>query len=477
MVLGLVETFVVVRVLSVSEWGLVQLAVSVGGAFGIYQHLGLASGSTREISASSDDDEVVRIFFTSVFIRYLVTIPIAIFLLVSAESIAVGQYSNAALILPIRLYAVALVIESVQSILNSVISGTKRFKALFIYQAVIALVNVCVYVPMVLFFKVNGYFYGMILFNVIATTALTIIAFKPYVGKISLPGREDFLRLLKQLMSISLAIYAVKVIYTWWEKSGPLLLGRELSAEMVAFFAFALLYAKKLMIISDSITTVNLPVLSEKFTSDKEDFENTFKANFNKTYAFILGSGFFAIFWSREIFFVLVGGDKYSPALPLVLPLMVAFMIYSFINIIESSVLIPAKRVATMIVSFGCMLLVTVAGFFLLKGLLDPMIVMAYSLALGGLVGLSIMTLVSQRSLNFGYIDYRHALLFLQIIAISLPYMLENLLLKGLLFVVFGFLYWQAVRISDFMTFAQVKSIFTRGFSQLGKLSGLFNRS
>jgi len=47
MVAGLVQTFVIIRILSVGEWGLVQLAISIGGALGIYQHLGLVSASTR----------------------------------------------------------------------------------------------------------------------------------------------------------------------------------------------------------------------------------------------------------------------------------------------------------------------------------------------------------------------------------------------------------------------------------------------
>src|SRR3989304_7392973 len=78
MALGIVQSFFIVRLLSVAEYGIVQLAASIGGAFGIYQHLGLASGSTREISAAKDDTEIFKIFVTSVVIRYLVSIPLAV---------------------------------------------------------------------------------------------------------------------------------------------------------------------------------------------------------------------------------------------------------------------------------------------------------------------------------------------------------------------------------------------------------------
>src|SRR3990167_10566143 len=86
MAFGIVQSFVIVRILSVGEWGVVQIAVSIGGAFGIYQHLGLASGSTREISAAKNDTEVFKIFVTALVIRYVVTIPLVLFLFFSANS-------------------------------------------------------------------------------------------------------------------------------------------------------------------------------------------------------------------------------------------------------------------------------------------------------------------------------------------------------------------------------------------------------
>jgi len=98
MLLGLVETFVVIRILSVGEWGLVQLAVSIGGALGIYQHLGLVSASTREISSAKSEDDIFKIFFTASIARYCVTIPISLGLFFGAGSIAENLYHNPDLI-------------------------------------------------------------------------------------------------------------------------------------------------------------------------------------------------------------------------------------------------------------------------------------------------------------------------------------------------------------------------------------------
>ena len=45
-------------------------------------------------------------------------------------------------------------------------------------------------------------------------------------------------------------------------------MGLSLSPEMVAIFGFAVLFAKKILSISDAVTDVNLPILSEKFVDD-----------------------------------------------------------------------------------------------------------------------------------------------------------------------------------------------------------------
>ena len=80
MAIGIVGSVFTARILTVAQFGIKDIAESVGGSFGIYQHLGLASGSTRQISSSKNKEDAFKIFVTSVVLRYLVSIPIAAFL-------------------------------------------------------------------------------------------------------------------------------------------------------------------------------------------------------------------------------------------------------------------------------------------------------------------------------------------------------------------------------------------------------------
>ena len=477
MALGIIQSFFIVRLLTVAEYGLVQLAASIGGAFGIYQHLGLASGSTREISAAKDDTEIFKIFITALVIRYVVTVPLVLFLFLSANNLAVNAYNDESLILPIKIYALVLIFQGVQSILNSVISGTKRFKHLFLFQSGIAIVSVLLFIPLVYFYKVNGYFYALAIFNLVSSTILAYLAFRPLRGKLVFPSKSDFKALFKELLSISLAIYFVKILYTWWEKSGPLLLGFEVTKETVGIFAFSMLYAKKLMNISDAVTDVNLPVLSEKYVNDTSSFIKMFSDNFNKIYILVIFVASGAVYWSKDVIRLLVGGDKYNDSFPYILPLVFAFVFYSFINIIKSSVIIPAKLVKELISSFVVLLISTVLFFVLTNENLGSLPSMSYAMLLGSALCMVFMVFISQYRLRFKFINHDHVLLIIQgftIAWVGAGYVLLDghplsFVLKVVLFALFMFLLFLGARISNFISKDDLEFAVDKIHRMLGK--------
>jgi len=442
MALGLVQSFVIIRILSVDQWGNIQLAMSIGAALGIYQHLGLASASTREISASRKDTDIFKIFSTSFFVRYLITIPLSVGLFLAAGRIA-STYKAPEILIPLKIYAVTLLCTGVQSILNSVIAGTKRFKALFIFQAVVSFVSVCLYIPLVYFYNILGYFYAYMIFTIISATTLFIIAFKPYFGYLKLPTKKEFKTIFKELFSLGMAIYFVKIIFMNWEKFGTNILGFEFNAQTVGVYAFALLYAKKLMYVSDAVTDVNLPVFSEKFERNMKSFCIDFSRNFNKIYVFVLFSAFSAIFWVYEFVQILVGSDKYNDSLPLIFPMVFAFIFYALLNIIKSSVAIPAKLNKEMVFGFLIMIITTAVSYFVTKGSMNVLFAMSYSMALGSLFGFIYLVLVSQSRLKFIFMKMSHVLLLIQALVISMACNNGVLWVKLVCYVVLsGFFVW-----------------------------------
>lgn len=454
--LGIIQGIFIVRILSVTEYGMVGIVAAIGSIVGVYQHLGLASGSTREISSAKDKAEIFKIFITSVVIRYCITIPLALGLFLLAPYIAEHQYSNSALITPIRLFALVLMVQSVQSMFNSVISGMQRFKLLFIYQAVIAFVSVALYIPLVYFFKVNGYFMALLAFNIIATTVLSFVALKPLFGFLKFPSKEEFKVLFKDILSISLGVYVVKIAYTMWQRSGPLILGLEISAEQVGFFSFALFYATKLMAVSDAVTDVNLSVLSKEYTRDLSNFKKLFSNNFDKVFALILFSALTAIYWAPQIINIAIGEGKYDISLPLIFPMVFAFIFYSVINIVKSSVIVPAKMVMEMIVGYSALLLATVVMYYGLSLSFDPLISMAYAMLSGSLVGLAFLLIAIQIKIKYSFFTASHILLLAQVAIISLSGSTSNMLLKSATYVVFSVLFFLALYSANFITKSQI---------------------
>jgi O-antigen/teichoic acid export membrane protein len=439
--IGLVQTFIIVRLLSKGEWGLVQLAISIGGALGIYQHLGLASASTREISSAKNDDDIFKIFVTSAVIRYAVTLPLAIGLFFFAHPLAVNLYKNELLVLPLQIYAITLLFQGFQSILNSVISGTKRFKNLFIYQVVIAFVNFVLFVPFIYFFKVSGYFYAFLAFNAVNTVALWFLAFKPLKGKLRMPKYPEFKLILKDIFSISIGIYLVKILATNWEKIGTNILGVGNSTEFIATFAFALLFAKKILSISDAVTDVNLPVFSDHFAKDPAEFKKAFKRNFSKLFVLIIFTATVASLWAKELILVALGSQKlieYHDAIYLIPPLLLGFIVYSFIDIVKSSVLVPAKMTWQMTVAFFVLLASTGVIYVFSSQFLPSLEAMSWSMAGGAIVAFWLVTYLIKLELNFEFYNIDHLVIMLEAYFVStLNYLTFNPL-KILIFIVLG---------------------------------------
>ena len=403
MLIGIFQSLLIVNILTTSEFGLIGLVASIAGVVGIAQHLGLASSSTKEISAAKNDTEVFHIALTSISIRYLISLPTAILLIFFAGWIA-NYYSNIDLVTPLRIFGLVLLIQALQSIFNSIIAGKHEFKKLFTYQVLIAFVSLFVFLPLVYFYKVLGYFYALLIFNLIQTVALGALSLGGLKFKFSLPTRNEYKKLFVDLLKVSMAIYAVKVIFTAWQELPVLILGQDYSLETIAIFAFALNFSSKLMAISDSVTDVNLPVFSKKASDSLEEFFKSFNENFNFLYSVILVIGSLIVYWSQEILkvadyltYMLAKilnlnlskniYDKYSAAIYLFFPLIISIIFYSYLNILKSSIYVPLSRLRKLINSFILMFFLTFGLYYALLKLnyfpADGLLIMSWSLALG----------------------------------------------------------------------------------------------
>lgn len=514
MVIGIVQGIFVVRLLSTSDYGLVGVVTAVGSIAGIVMHLGLVSGATREIAAAAVGegsnplrrgpeglfsrapsvargetgldpgpsgspagelaaDKAFKIFISALLARLAIALPIFLILFFGAPIIAGRVYDHLEITAAVRLYALILLVQAPQGIFNAALSGLKKFKSVFIFQVAIALTSLALYVPLIWKLGFYGYFWSMLVLAVVHTTVLCLLVWKVFRLPISrpefskreikarrwasfLPSLTEICISLRKVFSVGLSIYLVKIIFTLWQRFGPLVLGRAASVAEVGIFNFALFYSTKLMTASDAITDVNLSVFSGQFSQEVrkgpcpsgatsrvaatpvvdglDEFKAAFLANFQKIYVFITLAAVSAIYWSPELVRLVVG-HKYDDSLQLIPWLVGAFWCYSFINIIKSSLLVPAKLNRDMIISYALLLIGTVGGYYGLRhfepvipnlfrdlGLGPTLPAMAFGMLLGGILAIIYQWLALCRTLNLNIFTRQTFTLTLLLAFLIIPY-------------------------------------------------------
>lgn len=433
---GIVQGVFVVRFLSPADYGLVGIVASVGSVVGVWEHLGLASGSTREISATKSREEAFKVFISSLAVRLSVSFPLALGLWLMASHIANNVYDQPLIVWPLRLQAVVLLLQGTQDILGAALSGSQKFKPVLVFQSAIALVSLAVYIALIHRLHFFGYFWAMLVVAFLGVCGLLFPVWQYFSDHLSWPSGVEFRKIMKAVFSIGLAIYAVKIIYTFWQRLGPLFLGTTVTAAEVGFFNFALFYATKLLTVSEAFSTINLPVMTKKFVEDAQQFKVDFMKNFYKLFSFIWVGAVTAIFWAPEIIRLVVG-NKYDDSLVLIAPLVLAFFGYCLVNLLGASVIVPAKLLKEMIAYYAVLILGTVVPFLLLRSLHQPLLAMSLSMMAGCFLSLALLLFFAYRRVKLVIFDRQVFLLTLSLLPLLATYFLTaDFLVKV---VAFGF--------------------------------------
>jgi len=392
---GLAQSVVVARVLTTAEYGLVGIVTAVSSVVGVIRHLGLVSATTRELAGVDSDEEASKVFVSALLIRLLVAVPLSGGLFFLAKNLAYETYHQPTVFLPFRIFAVVLLLQSVQEICNAVLAGRQRFAILFTFQALTALVSIALFVPLVRSLGFMGYFWALLAHSVFSMLALGFLGARSLGWRVVLPRPEELRRILSSLLRLGLAIYVGKVLYIQWQKLGTLYLGAKVSPEEVGVFSFAILYSMKLLVVSDAVTDVNLPAMTKNLRQGFDKFCEKFLANFEKVYSLMLLAGASAVFWAADIFHLLVG-TKFDASLPLVPLLMLSAFVYGLLNLLGSSVLVPAKFLKELVVYHVILLGVTGATLISFSPR-DPLMGVAWAMALGGLSSLAYLSYLCGR--------------------------------------------------------------------------------
>ena len=395
-IIGTLQWYLVALILPAPSYGLYSIASGIAKSFGSYQNLGLQSTSNREIAASKDLAHAFKVFFVIATFRYIISIPLAFLLFYKSGSIAMQFESDSGkIIFALKIYAFVILFQAIQGIFNTVLAGLKKFKILFSYQFLFTLISFVISVPLVYFLDFEGTIISILITTVISVLILGYFAILSFEGNFIFPTWLEYKVILKDILSLSLSVYIVKVIFSNWENLGKavigasfilVLLGNKASLQLVGVFGIALAYSAKIMMISDSITDVNMTVFTEKYLNDFKNFTTDFLNNFSKIFITTSFVSISVLFWNKEVF-EFIFKNKYAGAENYIPVLVIAYWAYSFINIYKSSIYVPAKRLVMLVIGFLTLLVISVVSFILfsLFNIFDVTQSLAVSMMLGSI--------------------------------------------------------------------------------------------
>src|SRR3990167_470288 len=216
--LGIIQSLIIIKVLSATEYGIVGLVMAIGGLIGVSQHLGIVDGAIREIAVRKNKDEIGKVFWVSHIARQAVTLPLSLALLALAGIIATKIYHRPEIIPYIQLFAGALILQGLQDVLGATLTGMKKFGSLYAIQIITAAINIAVFGFLTWKYQINGFFWAVIITTLIMVALFAGVIKKELAGYLSFPSWPEIKEYGKNLLHIGLFMYISRIFYVIWQR-------------------------------------------------------------------------------------------------------------------------------------------------------------------------------------------------------------------------------------------------------------------
>jgi len=340
MVLSVAQSMVVVRLLSVDEFGMVGLALGAGGVLDVLQQFTIRSAAVKELARDDDERHAQAVVLVAMALRMLMVLPNAVIVFSAAGRLANGVYGQPELQFPIQLMALTMLLAGARSILENTLTGLQAFRTYYLYLICAFVLRLILFTVLVAGFQVNGYFYAELGWGLVLTIGLLFLV-PPRLGAWrGLPSWKRVKPIALAMLSLSLVLFLARLTNVWWRRGATALLGLMVSNEEVGLFHFGLGLAGQLLAFSGTLGTVYMPVMSRLARNDRRTFQRTLPENLTQvTVLFLYGAGALMLL-SREVVWIMAGRE-YLQALPMVPALVMAFLVEALFGMLSNSALIP----------------------------------------------------------------------------------------------------------------------------------------
>ncbi len=429
--LGVLQTAVVLRILSPAQYGIIGIVVSLGSLVGVSQHVGVVDATIREIAVSTEPRRRAHVFWVSLWFRLLVTVPISVVLAFLAPWIGRRVYPYPDVSLLIVLTSVILILQGIQGVVGGAYTGRRAFGRLYALQVVMAVVNVPLFGFMTWWYGVRGFFEAVILSTAIFISLLVVFLHEAIGGRLVHPRRHEVRGVLRDIVHTGSWTYVARILSVAWQRVPILILGWWVSVDVVGLFAVALTFGSKLVILASALGEVNLAFLSTAFAHKREEFQRLARSTLDDVgAALLLAAGFLGLF--ADVLLRLVAGTPYSAATGVTILVTWGYALFAFLDIGTNSLFVPARRSELRALGFGALFITTGVVLWALRG--QPLLGAAVSVLAGAIAG--ILTGEVAARARMGLTFFSRTLVFLLIpgglLAIASAFALP-LIIRGLL--------------------------------------------
>jgi len=393
--LGIIQSIIVIRILSPAEFGLVGLVMSVGGVIGVSQHLGIVDGAIREIAVLKKKRDAGKVFWVSHIVRQAVTIPLSIGLLLLAGVIATKIYHRPEIALYLQIFAAALVLQGLQDVLGAALTGLKKFFLLYVVQVVTATINIAVFGWLTWQFGVTGFFWAVIVTTSIMVLWFFGLMFRELRGYLAWPTWGEIKHYGRRVMRVGAYMYLSRIFFVVWQRLPILLLGGVLTSDGLGYLNVSLTFGSRLTIIAMALSEVNLAWMSSLFANQRAEFQKTVTHNMHRVLVVMVGLTLVLLFFTPEILQYVIGA-QYLPAQPLIYIMTTAFFLYALTDIGTSSVFVSADQPRMRAIVYGIMTTITAVIIGWLLAMRPDALLAAGGVLAGALVSYIVMVVIAK---------------------------------------------------------------------------------
>lgn len=320
--LGFLSILIISRVLTVSAFGLFNLALSIMIIFSSLSGLGTETGMVTLASFHLRDNnpgKAASVLRVGSCARVVFSLIIAIIVFLAAHPLSTNIFHYPELVPLIKLCAVGIFVISVATVLKSIFFTYQLFKRSVIQQLLVDTL------------KLLAIFYFLYLLRMEKLAAFAIFALTPLLGiiygvvilkKHLLIKSEEVPGLYRRLFSFSKWMFISNLCALTLPYIGIFMLSRMISNEAAGIYALALNLTYIFPVIIYSLNSVLLPEVSR--FKEKEQFEKYFKSSIKISLLIAAAIAPIMIFSSKIIVFFF--GAKYAGSVSVFNLLLLGFL-------------------------------------------------------------------------------------------------------------------------------------------------------